>query len=233
MTDLCTIAKQSGTDKGPEHHQYTQYYDFYFNKLRNQSNQLLEIGIYRGTSLTMWKKYFDNDTKIVGTDILPECKNYENQEDNVFVEIGDQTDKEFLQGVSKLHGPFNIIIDDGGHSWKQQIVSFETLFPELKPGGIYVIEDLHTSYWRDGKNFLKQNGIKDKFPDLDLTYGDYDICTTDYLKNLVDKVMISGKSFTRYQELNGTKLDYFENNIEFIHFYKSMCFIKKKETPIQ
>jgi hypothetical protein len=67
--------------------------------------------------------------------------------DRYVVELGDQEDRTFLGRVAEDHGPFDIIIDDGGHTMRQQIVSVETLFPMLNDGGTYLVEDSHTSYW--------------------------------------------------------------------------------------
>ena len=140
------------------------------------------------------------------------CTEY--AEERINIEIGDQTNPTFLKQISTKYGPFDIILDDGGHSNKQQIVSFETLFPLLNPGGIYVIEDLHCSYIKNSQ------------------WDDYHIATTDYLKQLTDKVNLYGKSFRGYKEIAGHNLDYFERNIEYIHFYKSTCIIGKKEKSL-
>jgi hypothetical protein len=108
----------------------------------------------------------------------------------------------------------DIILDDGGHSSKQQIVSFETFFPRLTPGGLYFIEDLHTSY--------RPNSIWD----------DYHITGINYFKQIVDKVNLYGKSFTGYKEIGNQFLDYYEKNVDFIHFYKSMLVVNKKQIPL-
>ena len=78
-------------------------------------------------------------------DIDPACKELEVP--GLTVEIGDQSDGIFLQDVATKHRPFDIIIDDGGHKMNQQIASFNALWPRLSDGGLYVVEDTHTSYW--------------------------------------------------------------------------------------
>lgn len=93
----------------------------------------------------MWREYFPHAEVIVGVDIDETCKSLERVKSPIF--IGDQEDKKFLTMVNAKTGPFDIIIDDGGHSMSQQITTFNTLFPLLKAKGVYVIEDLHTSYW--------------------------------------------------------------------------------------
>lgn len=120
-------------------------YDFNFKDIRKRSGlRILEIGIQRGGSLATLKGYF-TDPIITGIDIDPACKQFEGN--GVNIRIGSQDDKEFLLSVEKEFGPFDIIIDDGGHTMHQQLVTFETLYPLLNEEGIFVIEDTLTSYW--------------------------------------------------------------------------------------
>jgi cephalosporin hydroxylase len=103
-----------------------------------QPKRLLEIGIQTGNSLRMWADYFP-DTEIVGLDIVRPNVPMPN---NVKMVEGDQTNRELLESL----GEFDIIIDDGGHTCFQQQTSFEILFPRLKKGGVYVVEDVETSH---------------------------------------------------------------------------------------
>jgi hypothetical protein len=208
---LDELATKYGTDKGPEDHMYTDRYSLYLEQYRDIEFNLLEIGVFNGASIKMWKEYFPK-ANIVALDIDPQCKQYE--EDRISIHIGDQTDVKFLQNVVNQYGHFEIILDDGGHSWKQQIVSFETLFPLLTPGGLYFVEDMHTSY--------RPQSIWD----------DYGITGMNYFKNLTDSLNLNGKSFCGYKEINGQFLNYFEKNIDFIHFYKSMLLINKKNKSL-
>jgi hypothetical protein len=205
---LNDLAVKYNTDKGEHAHNYTPVYSMYLDQFQDLSFNFLEIGVYEGASIKMWKEYFKKG-KIVAIDINPQCKNF--IEDRIDIEIGDQTDEEFLKNVHAKYGQFSVILDDGGHSNKQQITSFEVLFPLLSPGGIYIVEDLHCSYVKNS------------------VWDDYYISGIDYFKQLVDKVNLFGKSFTGYKEIAGQKLDYYEKNIEYIHFYKSVCVIAKKE----
>lgn len=206
---LDQLAIQHGTDKSSLAHNYVSRYEIYLDSYRDINFNFLEIGIYNGSSLKTWKDYFTK-AKIFGLDINDDCKIY--QEDRVEVRIGDQSDPEFLRGVNKEAGGFHVIVDDGGHSWKQQIVSFETLFPLLSPGGLYFIEDMHTSY-------------VDK-------WNDYHISGVEFFKSLVDSVNIYGKSFVGYTEIGNQPMSYYERNIDFIHFYKSLIVISKKEMSL-
>jgi hypothetical protein len=93
----------------------------------------------------MWNWYFGDQVTLVGADIDEDARTA--SDPRHVVEIGDQTDPEFLRRVAAEHGPFDIIIDDGGHEMEQQIVTAETLFPLLADGGVLLVEDCHTSYW--------------------------------------------------------------------------------------
>lgn len=120
---------------------YFEIYDHHFSRFRNKSLNLLEIGIYSGGSLGMWKSYFGAGCTVYGVDIEESCRVYEAQGIRVF--IGDQADRNFWRQFKQDVPKIDIVIDDGGHSPIQQLTSFEELFPHLRPGGIYLCEDIH------------------------------------------------------------------------------------------
>lgn len=131
-------------------HKWTHYFDIYhrhFERFREQPVTVLEFGVYHGGSLQMWKRYFGPEARIVGVDINPACKELE--EDGIEVVIGDQEDRTFLAGLREQVGPADIVIDDGGHTMAQQIATFEEMFAAVRSGGVYLVEDLHTSYWQE------------------------------------------------------------------------------------
>jgi hypothetical protein len=139
MDILTEIGLKCSTDKAVNHH-FTQIYNEKLSNFRNTYTSILEIGVFLGQSLRMWKEYFPKAT-IYGFDI--EDRKYL-QEDRIVIEQGDQTDINFLQSV--FNGvEFDLIIDDGGHTMLQQQVSIVNIFNRLKSGGIYILEDLHTS----------------------------------------------------------------------------------------
>jgi demethylmacrocin O-methyltransferase len=147
--NLTALAKIYKTDKWG-YHFYTPVYAFWFKALRHKPIRLLEIGIggyakprHGGDSLRMWKRYFYKGT-ITGIDLYDKSAL---REDRLRIYQGDQCDSFFLTGLSEKEGPFDIIIDDGSHIQSHIIASFETLFPLMSSGGIYVIEDTQTSYW--------------------------------------------------------------------------------------
>ena len=124
---------------------YFEVYDRYLAPLRGQPVKMLEIGVDRGGSIAGWKKYFgERELDYTGIDINPDCNRFARK--GVKIVIGDQMDVKLLAEVARA-GPYDIVIDDGGHVTGQQIVSFEQLFPAVRDGGFYVIEDTHTSFW--------------------------------------------------------------------------------------
>ncbi len=124
---------------------YFEVYDRYFAPLRGKPVKMLEIGVARGGSIAGWKKYFgEAELDYTGLDINPDCNRFARK--GVKIVIGDQMDRSLLADVARA-GPYDIIIDDGGHVTGQQIVSFEQLFPAVRDGGYYVVEDTHTSFW--------------------------------------------------------------------------------------
>jgi demethylmacrocin O-methyltransferase len=130
------------TDKGPEWHNFTEVYERFFLPMRTRPIRILEIGIDQGGSLLMWSDYFPN-AEIFGIDIL-DCSSMET--DRVRTFVADQSKREQLGAfLAKYPGPYDIVLDDGGHSMEQQQVSLGFLFPHVRPGGYYVVEDVHTS----------------------------------------------------------------------------------------
>jgi hypothetical protein len=117
---------------------YLRKYEDLFAPLRDQKFNLIEIGVFNGTSLKMWKSFFPRAT-IVGIDINPACTRH--AEERVVIKIGSQEDPELLAKISARYPP-TIIIDDGSHVAHHIIYTFERLYPSLLPGGFYVVEDL-------------------------------------------------------------------------------------------
>jgi hypothetical protein len=141
MEHLDTIFKKYNTDKNTRFHNYTRQYNTLLNDFRDKPVKYLEIGVFNGGSVKAFREAFKNSTCIVGLDINPECKKYEDIENNIFIEIGDATDNNFIQSITKKYGQFDFILDDGSHTNKDVIKSFEILFPLLNDNGLYLIED--------------------------------------------------------------------------------------------
>ena len=136
----------------PQGHKWTHYFETYealFGLRRSRPMRLLEIGVYQGNSLILWRKYFHHpETVVVGIDIDPECVRFAAPAERRHVRIGSQADPEFLRSVVSEFGPFDLIIDDGSHHSSHMIASFNALYRDgLKDDGIYFAEDLHANYW--------------------------------------------------------------------------------------
>lgn len=129
---------------GPGIWKWNHYFDVYerhLSKFRNSPVGILEIGIYSGGSLELWRSYFGEKSRVYGVDLLPECMAYER--DGIRVFIGDQADRKFWGRVKGDVAQLDVVIDDGGHLPRQQMVTLEELLPHLRPGGIYICEDIH------------------------------------------------------------------------------------------
>ena len=127
---------------------YFPIYERILSKFRARPIRFLEIGVYHGNSLQMWKRYFHPDSVILGIDIDPTCIQFENADANIHVRIGDQSDTAFLQRVIREFGPFDVILDDGSHLCSDVIKTFDYAFLNgLTDLGVYFVEDTHTSFW--------------------------------------------------------------------------------------
>lgn len=141
MLSLEEIFKKYDTDKGPDFHNYCRQYENLLRDYRDKNVKYLEIGVYGGGSVKAMNEAFKNKSCIVGIDINEECKQYEDPENNVFIEIGNATDDKFINEIITKYGTFDIILDDGSHTNRDVIKSFELLFPLLKDNGLYIVED--------------------------------------------------------------------------------------------
>jgi hypothetical protein len=119
---------------------YFDIYDLHFKRFRGKPVRILEIGIYSGGSLDMWTTYFGTECIVYGIDIEESCRVYE--KDNINVFIGDQSDRNFWKSFKEKVPPVDIIIDDGGHLPLQQLVTLEETLDHLRPGGVYLCEDI-------------------------------------------------------------------------------------------
>jgi hypothetical protein len=147
---------------------YFAIYHRHLARYRGTSCRLLELGVSRGGSLDMWECYLGSSATLVGVDI-DEASQLSNPDRTIL--LGDQADATFLTSLVENYGPFDVIIDDGGHTMNQQITSVQTLFPGLNDDGIYIVEDCHTSYWEEFDGGLGRPGtfiewVKQRIDDL-------------------------------------------------------------------
>lgn len=188
-------------------HKWTHYFDIYdhhFDRYRGKELVVLEIGVFHGGSLQMWKDYFGDKVKIYGVDINPRCKELE--EDGIEIFIGSQSDQKFLQELKEKIPMVDILIDDGGHTMEQQKVTFEEMFDHVKEDGIYLCEDLCTSYWPDwGGGFKNKNSF------------------IEYSKNFIDFI----HAFHSKDE--DLKVNSFTRSADSVHYYDGIVVIEKRK----
>ena len=209
--NLNKLAVIHRTDKYGGHY-YTPHYQHFFRKFKFKKMNVLEIGVggyddpIRGAnSLRMWKSYFPF-AKIYSIDIYDKSKLQENR---IKIFKGSQVDLDLLDKICNEVGEFDLIIDDGSHINEHVIQSFEFLFPKLKKGGYYVIEDTQTSYWNE------YGGTSVDFNKKGTIY--------EYFKNKVDAL-----NFMEF-EIENYEPNYYDKNIVAIHFFHNMIFIHKDD----
>lgn len=200
MKTLSKLGRQYGTDK-IDSHSYLPIYERYFAPIRDRKIRFLEIGFGGygevndgGASARMLQDYFTHPkTEIVVTDIY--TKNLKPGDEFTFKQ-GSQTDKDFMKSL----GSFDVAIDDGSHMSEDIIITFETMFPLMNDGGIYIIEDSQTSYF---ENYSPRRR------------------SMEYFKALSD-----GLNYNEIRRTNYTPT-YFDKNIFAIHFYHNLIIIIK------
>jgi hypothetical protein len=207
--NLNKLAVIHGTDKW-DLHWYTQHYAKHFAHLKDKKINLLEIGVggdddplKGGNSLRMWKSYFSR-AKIFAIDIVDKSAH---EESRIKIFKGDQSDEKFLKYVVNKIGEVDLILDDGSHVNEHVIITFKTLFPLLKKGGIYVIEDTQTSYWEafggDNADFNNPRTM------------------LAFFKSLTDSLNYAEFRIPNYVP------SYYDLNITEMHFYRNMVIIYK------
>jgi len=133
-----------------KHDNFFAIYENVFEKYRDKPIVFVEVGVFHGGSLFMWKEYFGDKARIIGIDLDPSAKMWENY--GFEIHIGDQTDPDFWKSFFEIVGPIDILLDDGGHTNKHQIVSVNSALANIKDGGVLVVEDVYTSYRKDYGN---------------------------------------------------------------------------------
>ena len=200
MNDLLELGKQYKSTK--DWSGFLEIYSNYFKDYKDKEINILEIGIDKGESLKIWRKYFTR-AKICGIDII----DIKFQIEGVDLIKADQTDKKALKEICDKYRGFDIIIDDGGHYSKQIVISLDFLFDYLKDNGLYIIEDLQTSYFSrfGGSRF----NLKKKTTSM------------NYLKSITDSINYEHNDKPFY------KTKKFDGQVKFIHFFQNVAIIKK------
>jgi hypothetical protein len=201
-------------------HQFAKHYDRHIHHIREnaiknkRTVKMLELGVQSGGSTRVWKRYFGEATRYVGIDINPNCR--EAEAENIHIEIGSQEDALFLANICLRHGPFDFIVDDGGHTTRMIMTSLRVLWWCLNDGGVYAIEDLHSmSMWSPDRDGMMVEG-KDAYGHL----GDLSRAMTQYFQER-EGVMLRREKW----------MDPMSSHIDELSIYDSLAFLHFKKTP--
>ncbi|MGV3528888.1 MAG: class I SAM-dependent methyltransferase [Flavisolibacter sp.] len=210
MNDLKTFFDSSNHRLIDKYEHYFEIYDRHFFRFRGKAITFVEFGVSHGGSLQMWKKYFGDHAKIIGIDINPECKKFE--EDQIQIFIGSQEDSDFLNQLQQSIKSIDILLDDGGHTMKQQKMTFKHLYNSISPGGVYLCEDLHTSYMPSyGGGFRRKSNF------------------IEYTKNYIDLLNV-----TWINKVFDSDAKIFHRSTYSIHYYDSVVVMEKRSVePIK
>jgi demethylmacrocin O-methyltransferase len=209
--DLSELSSRYLTPKWGSLHWFTPHYDRHFSSYRDQQVRVLEIGVggykhpeWGGGSLRMWKHFFHRG-EIYGLDIVDKSHF---DAPRITTLRGDQSDPDYLRSIAEEYGPFDIVIDDGSHINDHIRTSFQALFPHVRPGGLYVIEDLWTAYWSGfgGNEDPKQ----------------YSGTSLGLLKSLVDSIQ-----HEELPEAGDHRPGYVDQHVVGMHLYHNLAFVEK------
>ena len=223
---------------------WNNYFDIYnnlFQKFIGKKITFVEVGVGNGGSLFMWKNFFGKKAKIIGIEMNPEAKKLEKKGFKIF--IGDQSDPNFWEKFYKKVGKVDILLDDGGHKNIQQVTTFMESYNYIKPGGMIIIEDTHTSFMKKKgfknpskysfvsfskyiiENLHRRNPmVEKKLNDLSqkiesITFYDSIVCTNFNLKKIMNK--------TKLIENNQRLRDYFIDYRHKSNLINSLKFFEK------
>ena len=216
LSDLAQLAMQQ---TGEPFLKWWHYFDIYSLELGGIAERsrngtlprplhLLEIGVWRGGSMGLWREYFGTSALIYGVDIDQRSREF--CDNDAEIRIGSQTDSLFMNGVVDEMAYVDIIIDDGSHNCLDVVSTLEMLWPRLADDGVYIIEDLHTSYWPAWGGGLRRRGS-----------------SVEALKRLIDEMHRSyfGRD-TRVGPLSIPRSELFS-----VSFYDSVAVLRKKPVP--
>jgi hypothetical protein len=198
---------QNSPYKSTKHTTYFDIYDDLFSKYRGEKITFVEIGVLGGGSLFMWRDFFGEEARIIGIDLNPSAKKWEKDGFEIF--IGSQSDTNFWNNFTSQVKGIDIVLDDGGHTYEQQIITAESLLPFINDGGLLVVEDTHTSYM--SRNFgLKRYSFM------------------EYVKRLADRINFRFGGFNnKSAESRIWSIQIYESIVAF-HINKKATFISEQ-----
>ena len=142
---------------------YLSLYDTVLGPVRQSVQSLLEIGVQNGGSLAIWAKYFPQATHIVGCDIDPKCANLRYDDPRIHVVVNDATQSSTREQIARLSPTFDVVIEDGSHIPREVIAAFLRYWPMVKPGGVFIAEDLHCDYFPGHEGSVTKRNIANRF----------------------------------------------------------------------
>ncbi len=192
---------------------YTTYfpvYDRLFARFVGKGITFVEIGVLNGGSLFMWRDYLGADARIIGIDMNPQARKWEEHGFEIF--IGDQSSPAFWSETLAKIGEIDVLLDDGGHTYYQQIATVECVVPSIRDGGLLVVEDTHTSYLSSFGGPSRRSFIS-------------------YCKNIVDGVNFRFNRFSRKRKFEKAiySVQFFESIVAFA-IDRRLCAIKSRST---
>lgn len=181
-----------------KHSSYFQTYGELFEKYRGKSITFVEIGVFSGGSLFMWRDYFGPQARIIGVEFNPDAVRW--REHGFEIHIGSQSDPDFWKNFFEKVGPVDVVLDDGGHTYEQQISTVHYCIPHVNDGGMIAVEDTHTSYFKDFGHPSRYSFI-------------------EWVKVLIDNIN------SRFHSVHASELDY-RNSIHSIEAFESIIAFK-------
>ena len=201
---------------------YLSEYDRLFNSYRDKPIRLLEIGIQNGGSLEIWSKFFKNASTLIGCDSNPDCELLNYDDSRIKIIIGDANSPEVRERLLQLSPQFDIIVDDGSHLSSDIIKSFVLYFPLVAEGGVFIVEDLHCSYWSQF-----EGGLFDPYSSISLFKHLADVINHQHWGIPKARSDILRGIFTKYDiEISADVL----SQVHSVEFINSMCVIRKATT---
>ena len=207
-TALDDIGKKHKTDKASNSHNYLETYERALQHLRLETFTLLELGLGEGNSLRTWVDYFPN-ASVHGVDNRPATVEF-SKIDRVSVTIGSSADPGFLNELVSQLRP-TVVIDDASHIWSHQLIAFETIFPSLHSGAVYIVEDLNTS-----------------FGELSKSYSDCTTAPSSYFTDLSHILLSNGQEVLESLKHVSHHTEHLVQAIEFMTFIRESVIIAKR-----
>ena len=217
ITQLYDNHKEKVTDKWKI---YLLEYERLFSAYKNKDLFLFEIGVQNGGSLEIWKEYFLNAKLFVGCDVNKDCTQLSYEDSRIIVLVGDVDTDSIQRKVLDLAESYDLMIDDGSHLSSDIVKSFLRYFTYLADGGIYIVEDLHCSYWAEF-----EGGLFDPYSSISFFKRLADIINHESWGVVKSRTDLLAGFFSVYNvEIEEDVL----KHIHSIEFINSMCVIRKE-----